>query len=336
MLPEPAILAAQHASPAAAMPAAWRSSLTSLGVAALALVALAAREWGEMAHQWWNIDTYNHLLLMPAIIAWLVRIKVAELTQITPRAFWPGLLLLAGALCLWGGGRASGINLLAHAGAAGMVQAAVVTVLGLRASLLLALPLALGGFLVPFGDEIIPPLQVITADIAVALTHASGVPARVDGIHIDTPAGLFIVAEACSGVKFLVAMVTLGVLVCFTRFASWQRRAAFMAACIIVPILANGVRAWATIYVAQFIGAERATGFDHIVYGWVFFAIITAVLLGAAWRFFEREPEDYGWRAEDLERRGFIARAERGALAPGGAALAIIALAVIAAFAAIL
>jgi exosortase A len=318
------------------MPAAWRSSLTSLGVAALALVALAAREWGEMAHQWWNIDTYNHLLLMPAIIAWLVRIKVAELTQITPRAFWPGLLLLAGALCLWGGGRASGINLLAHAGAAGMVQAAVVTVLGLRASLLLALPLALGGFLVPFGDEIIPPLQVITADIAVALTHASGVPARVDGIHIDTPAGLFIVAEACSGVKFLVAMVTLGVLVCFTRFASWQRRAAFMAACIIVPILANGVRAWATIYVAQFIGAERATGFDHIVYGWVFFAIITAVLLGAAWRFFEREPEDYGWRAEDLERRGFIARAERGALAPGGAALAIIALAVIAAFAAIL
>lgn len=318
------------------MPAAWRSALTALGAGVLAVMLLAAREWGEMAHQWWNIDTYNHLLLMPPIIAWLGHLKLGELARISPRAFWPGLLLLVAALGLWWAGRASGINLLAHAGAVGMVQAAVVAVLGLRASLLLALPLALGGFLVPFGDEIIPPLQLITADIAVALTHLSGVPARVDGIHIDTPAGLFIVAEACSGVKFLIAMVTLGVLVCFTRFASWQRRAAFMAACIIVPVLANGARAWATIYIAQFIGAERATGFDHIVYGWVFFAIIVAALLGAGWRFFEREPEEYGWRAADLAAKDGITRAENGALAPGGAALAVIALAAIAALAAIL
>ena len=48
--------------------------------------------------------------------------------------------------------------------------------LGLRASLLLALPLVMACFLVPFGDEIIPPLQMITADIAIALTRWSGVP----------------------------------------------------------------------------------------------------------------------------------------------------------------
>jgi exosortase A len=318
------------------MPAAWRSALSALGLAALALVQLAAREWGEMAHQWWNIDTYNHLLLMPLIIGWLVHIKLGELAQIAPRAFWPGLVLVVAALGLWGAGRASGINLFAHAGAVGMLQGAVVAVLGLRAALLIGLPLALGVFLVPFGDEIIPPLQAITAEIAIALTHASGVPATIAGIHIDTPAGLFIVAEACAGVKFLVAMVTLGVLVCFTRLASPPRRAAFMAACIIVPILANGVRAWATIYIAQFVGAERATGFDHIVYGWVFFAIIVAALLGAGWRFFEREPEDYGWRARDLAGVSWLARAERGALAPGGAAFAIIALASVATLAAVL
>ena len=56
-----------------------------------------------------------------------------------------------------------------------------------------------GVFLVPFGDEIIPPLQAITAEIAIALTLWSGVPAQIDGIYIDTPVGLFIVAEACSG-----------------------------------------------------------------------------------------------------------------------------------------
>ena len=180
------------------------------------------------------------------------------------------------------------------------------------------------------------PLQAITAEIAIALTHASGVPARIEGIHIHTPAGLFIVAEACSGVKFLIAMVTLAVLVCFTRFESWPRRIAFLAACIIVPILANGVRAWATIYVAQYVGAEQATGFDHLVYGWIFFAIVVAALLGGAWRFFEREPEAYGWRAEIIAGWRLVARAEALRFAPGSAALAIIALAAIAALVAVL
>ncbi|MFN3863110.1 MAG: exosortase A [Erythrobacter sp.] len=336
MLPEPASIGRVSARPVKGIPAAWRSALAALAAAVLALVAATAPSWAEMLHQWWNIDTYNHLLLVPFIISWLVMLKTGELAQIAPRPFAPGLLLIAAALALWWAGRASGINLIAHAGAVGALQAAGVSVLGLRTALLLALPLAFATFLVPFGDEIIPPLQSLTAQIAIALTHWSGVEARIDGIHIHTPAGLFIVAEACAGVKFLIAMVTLGVLVCFTRFERWSRRAAFMAACIIVPVLANGVRAWATIYVAQFIGAERATGFDHIVYGWIFFAIVVAALLGGAWRLFEREPEDYGWTAAHLAHSAWLSSAEQGRLAPAGAALASVALAAIAALAAML
>jgi len=336
MRPEPAAIAAPAAPPAVGIPAAWRKPLGALAAAALALALLTARAWGAMLHQWWNIDTYSHLLLVPFIIAWLVALKKGELAHITPQPFAPGLLAVAVALGLWWAGDQAGINLLVEAGAVGALQAAVVTIIGLRAALLVALPLAFATFLVPFGDEIIPPLQYLTAEIAIVLTHASGVPASIDGIHIQTPAGLFIVAEACSGVKFLIATVTLGVLVCFTRFARWSHRALFLAACIIVPILANGVRAWATIYVAQFIGAEQATGFDHIVYGWVFFAIILAALLGAAWRFFEREPEDYGWRAETLAGWDRLACADAARFSPIRAALAIIAMAAFAALAAML
>lgn len=336
MPPEPAALAAPDTRLLARVTAVWRTPLAMLAAAWAALLLVTAREWGEMLHQWWNIDTYNHLLLVPFIIGWLAALKAGDLVQAPPRAFLPGLALVAAALILWWAGRTSGINLLAHAGAVGALQAALVTVLGLRAALLLALPLGMGVFLVPFGDEIIPPLQFVTADIAIALTGWSGVPARIDGIYIDTPAGLFIVAKACSGVKFLIAMVTLGVLVCFTRFESWPRRALFMAACILVPILANGVRAWATIYVAQHIGAEAATGFDHIVYGWIFFAIVVAVLLGAGWRFFEREPEEHGWQSDALAQWHWLARAQSRRFAPASAALAIAAMAAIAALGAML
>jgi len=80
-------------------------------------------------------------------------------------------------------------------------------------------------FLVPFGDELVPTLQMITADLTIALVHLSGIPAVIDGVFIDTPIGLFEVAEACSGVKFLVAMVALGSLAAHVCFASWWRRA---------------------------------------------------------------------------------------------------------------
>jgi exosortase A len=278
----------------------WREPLGALAVALGLLMLVARREWVEMFHQWWDIDTYNHILLVPVIITWLVSLKAGEFARIAPRPWLPGLGLVAAGLLIWLVGRITDINLIAHVGAVGTVQGAVVAVLGLRASLLLALPLCFAAFLVPFGDEIIAPLQMITAKISTTLTHWSGVPAEVDGINIYTPVGLFIVAEACSGVKFLVAMLTLAVLVCFTRFDSWKRRALFILASIIVPVLANGVRAWGTIYIAQFKGVEFAAGFDHIFYGWIFFAIVVAVLLAGAWRYFEREPQDYGWTADSI------------------------------------
>ncbi len=336
MPPEPAAISTPVAAPANRLPAAWRTPLLALAAAWVALIAVTAPSWGEMLHQWWNIDTYSHILLVPLIIVWLVMLKARELKFLDPQPWLPAVALVGAGLALWWTGRALDINLIAHVGAVAALQAAVVAILGLRVSLLLALPLAMGCFLVPFGDEIVPPLQFITADIAIALTQWSGVQASIDGIYIDTPAGLFIVAEACSGVKFLIAMVTLGVLVAFTRFASWKRRAVFLAACVIVPILANGVRAWATIFIAQYIGAERATGFDHIVYGWLFFAIVVAAMLAGAWRWFEREPEHYGWTATTLSRWSWLERAEVRSFAPSSAALAIIALAAIAALAAML
>ena len=315
----------------ARIPQAWRASLATLVLGTLVLLAATAREWGEMLHQWWNIDTYTHVLLVPPIIAWLVAIKAKELALIVPKPWLPGLAVIAVGIALWAIGRISEINLIAHAGAVGALQGLVIASIGPRTSLLLALPLCFAVFLVPFGDEIVPPLQAITAEIAVALTHASGIPAEVDGIYIDTPVGLFIVAEACSGVKFLVAMVTLAVLVAYTRFESWTRRALFMLASIIVPIIANGVRAWGTIYIAQSQGVEFAAGFDHIFYGWIFFAIVVTLILVAAWRWFEREPDDYGWTAQQLDAFPWTGRLERGGTTPvvviaGTAAIALAAM----------
>ena len=314
---------------------AWRRPLAFLAVTACILMAVTAREWSEMFHQWWDIDTYNHILLVPLITGWLVWLKSDELTAMTPRACAWGLALVAAGLGLWFAGRLTGINLFAQAGAVGALQGAIVAILGVRVSWFLALPLAFLCFLVPFGDEIIPFLQSVTAEMAIALTLLSGIPAQIDGVYIDTPAGLFIVAEECSGVKFLIAMVTLATLIAFTRFESWSRRAILMVGAVVVPVLANGVRAWGTIYIAQCAGLEFAAGFDHIVYGWVFFAIIVALVLACAWRFFESEPENYGFTSAQVSNQRWIDRFERGPEGTVSILAAVAAMALVAGFAAI-
>jgi len=290
------------------LPLAWRAPLARLALAWAGLIAVAWGDWAEMARQWWDSSTYNHILLVPPILFWLVRLRLRDLMRLTPTGWWPGLILFACGMLAWLAGAAVEVNLASQFGAVVILQGATVTLLGPRVAAGLLFPLGYMLFLVPFGDEIIPVLQAVTAKLAVALTHVSGVPAVVSGVFIDTPAGLFEVAEACSGVKFLVAMVALGTLVAHLCFASWNRRVAFMFAAVVVPVLANGVRAWGTIYVAQSQGIEFAAGFDHIVYGWIFFAVVMATLLGTAWRFFDRSPDDRLVDPEAIEADPFLAR----------------------------
>ncbi|MFN5820116.1 MAG: exosortase A, partial [Novosphingobium sp.] len=312
----------------------WRDALVRLGCVWLALILAFAGDWLAMARQWWDSSTYNHILLVPPILAWLVSLRLDELRKLTPQTWTPGLLLVGGGVLLWDLGRFAGFNLVQQAGAVLVMPGSLLALLGPRVALGLLFPLCYMAFLVPFGDELVHQLQMITAALTIALVKISGIPAVIDGVFIDTPAGLFEVAEACSGVKFLIAMIALGALVANVCFRSWKRRALFMALCVAAPILANGVRAWATILAAQYVGAEKAGGFDHIVYGWVFFALVIAAVLGLSWRHFDRAVDDPMIDAAAIEQarlprllnRGFVAAPLTillcGALVLGGQAWA--------------
>lgn len=306
----------------AALPAPWRGPAARLAAAWLALILLFMGDWADMADQWWNASTYNHVLFVPFIAAWLVTLRWPQLRKLDPDAWWPGLVLIAGAALIWLLGAFSGLNLFRHIGAVALLPASAVALLGPRVSLGLLFPLCYLMFLVPFGDELVPALQMITAEISIALVHASGVPAIIDGVLIETPVGVFEVAEACSGVKFLVAMVAFATFVANLFFKSWWRRAAFMAFAVVVPILANGIRAWGTIYIAQSQGVEFAAGFDHIVYGWVFFALVLVLVLALSWKFFDREVDDPMIDADGIAARN-LGPLEAGAARPVQLLLAV-------------
>lgn len=312
-----------------AWPDAWRRATLGLVLAWAVLIAVFHTDWIAMAGQWWDSSTYTHILVVPAIVAWLVGARASELALLRPQAWWPGLAAFAGAAFIWLLGALAGLSLASQAGAVAMLAAAAITLLGPKASAGLAFPLAYLVFLVPFGDELIPALQMITAKLTTGLVGLSGVPARIDGVFIETPAGLFEVAEACSGVKFLIAMVAFGVLVANVCFKSWLRRGAFLMLAVILPILANGVRAWGTIFLAQYVGAEQATGIDHLIYGWIFFAVVMVATLALAWRFFDRGAADSMIDANRIARSPLLTRLEQHSLGQVPALIAIAVLAVL-------
>ncbi|WP_438731163.1 exosortase A [Parasphingorhabdus sp. DH2-15] len=276
------------------VPPYWQQPLSHLALSWLALCLLFWSDLSDMVTIWWNVSTYNHILLIPSIIGWLVWQYLPQLKNIFPRfSFFGALWLLGGALA-WVIGEASGIALFRHIAFVVMLQGSAMAFCGIAASRILIFPLLYAFFLVPVGEEIVPWLQTVTADISMILLGWANIPAFREGVFISTPTGYFEVAEACSGVKFLIAMIAYGVLVAHVCFQSWLRRIAFLIACFAFPILANGVRAWGTIYIAHHYSLDFATGFDHVFYGWFFFAFVLIAVMGTAWPFFDRGLDDLG------------------------------------------
>ena len=256
------------------------------------VLLLFARDAAHLASIWWYSSTFSHCLLLLPVLGWLVWLRVPLLASITPTPWWPGLLPLAAGATSWLLGDAASVALLRQLGLIVMLLGCVPALVGPQATRILAFPLAYALFLVPIGEELVPPMQTITADLAMAFLRIAGVPAYIEGVFITTPAGYFAVAEACSGVKFLVAMAALATLAAHLCFQSWQRRTLFLLFALTVPVIANGFRAFATIWLAEQWGVAFAAGADHVIYGWFFFGFVIALVGFAAAPWFDRAPDD--------------------------------------------
>lgn len=269
----------------------WQRSLYYLGAAWAGLLLLFWRDAADMAAIWWSSSTFNHCLLIVPILVWLVHQRKALLAELEPKPWLPALLYCAAGAGGWLLGDAAGLGVARQLGLVIMLQGAVATLLGPNVVRGLLFPLFYMFFLVPIGEEAVPALQTLTAKMCMLFLDWTGIPAQIDGIFITTPTGYFRVAEACSGVKFLIAMVAYGTLVANLCFKRWSRRIVFLAACAIVPVIANGLRAFGTIYVAHHIDIDFAASFDHVVYGWIFFALVIAMVMGVGWPFFDKRPD---------------------------------------------
>jgi exosortase A len=274
---------------AAGLAARWRAAAPLAIMGVVALLAIYHETFLSVVNIWERSETFAHGFLIFPISAWLVWRQAPVVARIPPRPDFRALpvLLLLG--LGWLMARLVGVLVIEQYAMMGMVPVLVWLLLGWRVASALAFPL---GFLlaaVPVGESLIPRMMDFTADFTVKMLQITGIPVYREGTFFSIPSGDWSVVEGCSGLRYLIASITLGFLYAYLSYRSIWRRLAFIALASVFPVIANGLRAYMIVMIAHLSDMKLALGVDHFIYGWVFFGLVMLLLfwLGSLWA----EPE---------------------------------------------
>jgi len=266
--------------------APWTLYLAALATIVAVMGAIFFRDIKAAVEVWWNFPAYSHCYLIIPISAWLIWERRSALSSDRPACSPLALFAAIPCLLLWFVGEFASITEFRQFAIVGLTEVFVVAILGWHIFRKISFACLYLFFLVPTGQYLIPPLQEITARFVETGLSLLGIPFYRDGLVFDLVNGQYEIAEACAGLRFLVATVALGVLFVHLVYRKKAKIILFLAACCVVPVIGNGIRALLTVMVANYTNNEIAVGFDHIVYGWMFAVAIIFVLLfiGSAFR----------------------------------------------------
>ncbi len=248
-----------------------------------AFLLLYARVLAKLVHDWATDDNYSHgFLIIPLALyfAWERRERLAE-RPVRPSAL--GLVVVVLGLAVLAAG-VLGVELfLTRVSILVVVAGAVIFMLGWRCLRVLAFPLAFLLLMIPIPaivfNHIAFPLQLLASRVGEAALMLAGVPVLREGNVMTLANTTLEVAEACSGIRSLVSLLTLAIVYgYFTERRTWLRVVLALAA-VPIAITANGLRVAGTGLAAHFVGPAAASGFLHTFSGWLVFVVALGLLV---------------------------------------------------------
>ncbi|HET7032132.1 MAG TPA: exosortase A [Casimicrobiaceae bacterium] len=269
------------------------SAMRAWPVAAATLAVVVAWIFGwywdtvtGMVSIWARSETFAHGFAVAPISAWLVWRARAGLAALVPQPSWWILAPIGGAGAGWMLGELGAVNALSQFCLVALIVLTVPAVLGTTVARRIAFPLGFLFFMVPIGEFMMPQLMVWTADFTVRALQLTGIPVFREGQNLTIPSGRWSVVEACSGIRYLIASLVVGTLYAYLSYRSVKRRLVFVGVSILVPIVANWIRAYMIVMIGHLSGNTLAVGVDHLIYGWVFFGAVILLMfwVGARWQ----------------------------------------------------
>ncbi len=273
--------------------ARWRTTLIASLTIFVAMLVLFQSTVQGMVHIWYSYETYTHGFVILPISLWLVWHNRKHLTEFTPQPSASFMVIVGVGLLVWVLARLTAVLVVEQLAFVTVLLGTQAAVLGWQVTRYLAFPLLFLFFAVPMGQDLIPPMMEFTATFAVEAVRLSGIPVYREGLWFSLPSGNWSVVEACSGVRYLIASITLGFVYAYVTYHTLWKRMLFVLMSAVVPIFANGVRAYMIVMIGHLSKMEYAVGVDHLIYGWIFFGVVMFLLfwLGSFWQEEQAPPE---------------------------------------------
>lgn len=241
----------------------------------------------KLVNDWATDDNYSHGFLIVPISLYLAWERRDALMRAALAPSWFGLLVILGGVALLIAGTLGAELFVTRIGLLAVLSGSILFVLGWNHLRLLAFPLALLLLMIPIPailfNQVAFPLQLLASRFASDVLSMVGIPVLREGNVIILANTTLEVAEACSGIRSLVSLITLGILLgYFTESRLWVR---WLLALATIPtaIFANGLRVAGTGILAHYWGPEAAEGFFHTFSGWLVFAFAFGMVLLLQW-----------------------------------------------------
>jgi exosortase len=269
-----------------------------LGVVGAAGLALYAPVMAKLAQDWWQNPNYSQGFLIPPLAAYLIWDNRRALEETPSKPSNWGLAFALGAAALLFLGSLGAELFLTRISLVFMLASLVIFLFGWQWLRRLVFPLAVLLMMIPIPEiifnQVALPLQLAATHLAGAFLSLVGVPAYLEGNLIELPNNVTLeVAEACSGIRSLMALFALGVTYAYffdsRRWVRWT----LVAATLPIAVIANGVRIAGTGVLTYLVSQDAAEGYFHVFSGWLVFvvAFLMFVALHKIISIFSRDPK---------------------------------------------
>jgi len=257
-------------------------ALLTVGPVIVGLVVVYLPMLRKLVYDWGHDDNYSHGFLIVPIAAYLVWERREELIAARPSPSALGLVVVAVSLMTLVAGQLGAELFLTRVSLIGVLAGAVLYLYGWEHLRVVWFPLAFLLLMIPLPaiifNQVAFPLQLVASRFGEAVLRLFDVPVLREGNVITLANTQLEVAEACSGIRSLISLLTLGVVYGYFTDKRFLVRLVIALSTIPVAIVANGLRVAGTGIAAYHYGEEAAQGFFHEFSGWVVFVVSLAMV----------------------------------------------------------
>ncbi|GAO34667.1 EpsI family protein [Sulfuricella sp. T08] len=269
----------------------WKESplfwISFVVLASLFVLALYKHGLNRMVDYWFEKEEYSHGVMIPFISAFLIWQKKNVLERIAFSGSWAGVAVTFSGVAIIMLGNIAAITIIMQYGFVIALAGLAFAYMGWRGFKEVYVPFLLLFFMIPLPAVIFQgiseSLQLISSSLGVWVIRLFNISVYLEGNVIDLGTLKLQVVEACSGLRYLFPLMTLGFIAAyFYKVAFWKRAFVFLSS-IPVTVLMNSFRIGMIGVLVEYWGQSMAEGFLHDFEGWVVFMASTGILLLEMW-----------------------------------------------------